>query len=189
MGQIIDRAKIERLFLDGKLSMGEWSYLTAYDNEDYMQSFLTGGPSYRIDYDSSVPPELYFTNLDEVFRGIYSIYNKYPELHVDKRLYNSLDILSKNSYKIYEFLTLISYQVRNEKRGISPFHIESVPLLKNCKKNLLKKQEILSRIHDYVGANKKDGQMGAIREYNEDFKQMLDYDLMSEDDDDNKKTL
>ena len=84
-------------------------------------------------------------------------------------------------------MTLIDYQIKKERDKESPFTIDCLSLLKNCEENLRKYSGALSRRTDYVPKNKQEGQYGIIKEYNEDFKQMFNYDILADDDDQEKK--
>jgi len=179
--------QIMNLFFEKKISRNEMFLLISVDNKFYLRNFLVGEGGFKLYHDSTVPYDFYFTNIYMVLKTFYDLYEKYPEYKFDDFLFKGLEDLSNNRYRIYEFLSLIFAQIENEQKGISPFYIDNISLLDNCKGNLNKYKEVLANIKDYKGINRENGQLDVIKEYNEGFKTMIQYDIF-QDEEFQKKT-
>lgn len=173
--------EIEKIYKEEKINYNERYLLYALRKKTFLESYLEGDGEYKMYYDRSIPTELYFTNVEAVLNSFYTLYEKCPNYHLDKVLENELKEMSTEPGCVYYVLTYLEEQLKNEKEKKSPFIIEKKEALDNIKKELYNYRDFHSHIQRYRGINKENGVVDIYKEYNETFKDMMDFDMFDEE--------
>ena len=80
-----------------------------------------------------------------VLEAIYEYYKKHPFKQVDKMLFDTLIksiSISKTPQAVAKNCDYIAAQIENEKKGISPFKLDNIELLKQMKARILNNIEL-----------------------------------------------
>ena len=174
--------KTEQIWKDyenGKYNYVERMLLCSLEDAGYFRSFLKGLPPYNLSYDSSIPEDSEFTNVESLLDAFYSLYEKMPDFHFDQLLEMGLGELSRSVFSTYECLAILEQQLKNEKDKTSPFVIKSVPILEQAKEQLKDERlvSMLRRSKKYLAKNKENGLLDLVKEYNETFKKEKGVDI------------
>ena len=152
---------------ESKKSINREALLLAI-SEDELHMFLEGRGLYRLGYNPYSPGES-MLNLEPAMAEIYSYYKEMNNSDIDRVLENTL--LKLMQYKsgdgVYEVFSVISYQLRMEIRGISPFEIDKSKLIGELRKYALKYEDKLKAIRKYEGDRFGEGLWEAMKKENE----------------------
>ena len=171
----------------GKITKGECLLLFAAEDDAYLFKYVNGVGEFRLYYDSNVDTNLYYTNVHELLKSFYSSYEKFPNYHFDKMLDDYLLSKSKLRGCVYKILTIINLHIQNEKNNISTFKLNNVvEILDNCKSVIMENINYFKETKQFEASNEKDGYFSVIQKYNEKFKELLNYDLLSSEEPNNK---
>ena len=170
---------ITQMYLSKSIPKNEMYLLMACKNEYYLRRFLIGSGEYKLKY-KELDGDFYFTNKEMVLSAFYSLYKKYPNYNFDQVLRYAFNTFSKDPTIIYQIITMIHEQLENEIKGVSPFRIVDIEMLKNCKISLQKVKEVYKGIKKYEALNKENGYMDVLNELNIDFKKNFNYDIIND---------
>lgn len=161
----------------------EFLLLFSLDNDDFFKKILKGVGEYKIKLDTSVPEDLYFTDVNRLLMAFYSLYQKLPEYHFDQLLEVGLEKLSASRFDLYEFLEILNRHLENEKNNRAPFKIESRELLLKAKQYLKDPnyREIVRRMQTYTAKGRTDGMLDVYRDYNKNFIEVGGVDILAQD--------
>lgn len=171
--------KLYNLYRNSELTRSEFFVLLACNNvTEYLDSLLLGTGEFKINLDSSVDSELYFTNTHSVLSAFYKLYAKYPNYKLDKILN---DWMFNNSHKpgyVYYILHYINLYLDDKKNGYNTFELNNLnEILKNCSLLINKYKTRFMEFKDYEGKNKSNGYLGVFADYNKNFRNELGYDI------------
>lgn len=97
--------------------------------------------SKKMDANSDFPVSL-------IMESIYKVYVEKPNLLLDKKFSEAISEVfknSKNGQSLMRVVSLIEYQLRQEKKGVAPFNIDSASLLKILSTNIKQNKKLYSQ--------------------------------------------
>ncbi len=180
----LTRPEIYGMRNNNEINEVEFLLLLSLEDEDFFKKILRGTGEYKIKLDSSVPEDLYFTDVERLLRAFYSLYQKLPDYHFDKLLEAGLTHLAKTRFDLYQYLEILNKHLVNEKNGVSPFKIESRELLLKAQEYLRDPnfREIVRKMQTYIAKGNPNGMLDVYREYNKNFIEVGGVDILSQDD-------
>ena len=100
--------------------------------------------------------------------GIYKLYKdgcKYDiKLIFEKSI---IDMLDRKVFDVYCAIGIWYIQLRQEKKGDSPFDLDIELLTEKVRESLVKNKENLVKYYDWEGRNEKEGMWGYIKRLNQ----------------------
>ena len=181
----IPRDQINQLYYENKIDMVERLILYSLKDDNYFHSLLTGRGEYKIRYDRTVPEDYYFTNVEALLGGFYSLYDKFPKYHIDKVFEEGLKDISSNKIDLYAFFALLNQHLLSEKNGDATFSIKSTELLKKASKFLQEERyrKALQSSTNYHAKGNPEGMLGVYKDYNKNFIENAGVDIFEKQED------
>ena len=129
-----------------------------------LDQVLLGEDKYRVDISPFIGANVP-TDWPNIMRGgIYKIFNKYPELNIDKELENTLCLLlDKGIFEIYTSVSVLFFQIISEENEESPFRVNRGKLLSIIRKVLLENQTEMYHYKKWMGEYYSNGIWGEFK--------------------------
>ncbi len=95
--------------------------------------------------------------------GVYKVFNKHPDLHINERLENALEILlSKDVFEVYVAISVLFFQIISEENKISPFRIDRKKIIGNVRNVLVYNKTKMKSYKKWMGEYYKNGIWGEV---------------------------